>query len=152
MSKLTPFLWFNDNAEEAIHFYLSVFPGSRIISEQRKGKDGPLFTATIELAGQRLHLLNGGPHYALTEAFSLFVDCEDQAEVDMLWEKLSAGGEIQMCGWLKDRFGLSWQVIPKALMRLMRDPDPVKAQRVMQAMLGMKKIDVAQLEAAHKGE
>ncbi len=152
MSKITPFLWFNDNAEEAMNFYVSVFKNSRIISVQRQGENGPVFTGTIELDGQRLHVLNGGPKFPFTEAISLFVDCETQEEVDALWRTLTAdGGQESMCGWLKDRFGLSWQIIPRTLMKYLRDPDPQKSQRVMQAMLKMRKIDVAQLEAAYRG-
>ncbi len=152
MQKITPFLWFDDNLEDAMEFYAGIFDDARIVSVSRAGGDGPVFTATFELAGQTFMGLNGGPEFKFTEAFSLFVNCEDQAEVDRLWERLSAGGEVQMCGWLKDKFGLSWQIIPKQLGELMGDPDPAKAKRVMDAMLQMKKIDVAALQKAHAGE
>ena len=150
MSKITPFLWFNNNAEEAIHFYTSIFKNSKISSVNRYGDAGPgpkgtVMMATFQLEGQEFMALNGGPEFHFTEAVSLFVNCETQAEVDELWEKLSAGGEIQQCGWLKDKFGLSWQIIPNALGELMNDPDPLKAQRVMQAMLQMSKIDINKL-------
>ena len=150
MQKITPFLWFDGKAEEAVNFYVSVFKNSRIVSISR-GPDGGVFHITFRLEGQDFQALNGGPKFKFTEALSLYVDCADQAEVDALWEKLSAGGEIQMCGWLKDRFGLSWQIIPSALGRLMGDKDPAKAGRVMQAMLQMKKLDVAKLQQAYEG-
>ena len=156
MQKITTFLWFDDQAEEAINFYTSIFPDSRIVSATRypEGAPGPagkLMTATFELHGQQFIALNGGPEFKFTEAISLYVACETQEEVDRLWERLLAdGGEEQMCGWLKDKFGLSWQIIPNALGELMNDPDPVKAQNVMQAMLQMKKIDVAELRRAYE--
>lgn len=149
-NSITPCLWFDGNAEEAIHFYLSVFPDSEII-DSTPGPDGRLLLATFRLNGQDLMALNGGPDFAFTEAISLFVSCKDQAEVDDLWGKLLAGGEESQCGWLKDRFGLSWQIIPDRLGELMGDEDPEKASRVMNAMLQMKKIDVAALEAAYRG-
>lgn len=153
MKKITPFLWFNNNVEEAMNFYVSVFKNAKIISVQRQGPNGPVFTATIELEGERLHMLNGGPQFNFTEAISLFVDCEDQKEVDELWTKLTAdGGSESRCGWLKDKFGLSWQIIPKALMQYLRDPDPVKAKRAMDAMLTMKKIDIEELKKAYEGQ
>jgi predicted 3-demethylubiquinone-9 3-methyltransferase (glyoxalase superfamily) len=154
--KITPFLWFDNQAEEAANFYVSLFQDSRMISVDRfddpeTGKQMAL-VATFELAGQRLMAMSAGPHFKLDEAFSLSVDCEDQAEVDRLWEALTTdGGQPSHCGWLKDKFGLSWQIIPKALTRLMADPDPAKARRVTAAMLKMSKIDVAALEAAHRG-
>ena len=154
--KITPFLWFDNQAEEAASFYVSLFPDSRVISVDRfddpeTGKRMAL-VATFELAGQRIMAMNAGPHFKLDEAFSFMVDCEDQAEVDRLWEALTAGGGApSQCGWLKDRFGLSWQIIPRALPRLMSDPDPAKAKRVTAAMLKMQKIDVAALEAAYRG-
>lgn len=151
MTTITPFLWFDDNAQEAIELYASVFPGGRVVTRQ-DGPDGKLFTATIELAGQRITVLNGGPGHPLTDAASLFVSCADQAEVDEYWDALTAdGGAPGPCGWLTDRFGLSWQIIPDALGRYLSDPDPVKAQRVMQAMLQMSKIEVAELDAAYRG-
>jgi predicted 3-demethylubiquinone-9 3-methyltransferase (glyoxalase superfamily) len=155
-NKITPFLWFDDQAEEAMNFYVSLFPDSRVISVNRfddpeTGKQMAL-VATFELAGQRLIAMNAGPQFKLDEAFSLFVDCEDQAEVDRLWDALTAdGGQASQCGWLKDRYGLSWQIIPRTLMTLMSDPDPEKSKRVTAAMLKMGKIDVAALERAHRG-
>jgi predicted 3-demethylubiquinone-9 3-methyltransferase (glyoxalase superfamily) len=148
MQKIVTFLWFNDQAEEAMNFYVSVFKNSRITSTT-PGPDGKLLTGTFVLDGQEFYALNGGPQFQFTEAISLFVNCDDQAEVDELWGKLTEGGEESMCGWLKDKYGLSWQIIPKALGELMGDPDPAKAGRVMQAMLKMKKIDVQALEAAY---
>jgi predicted 3-demethylubiquinone-9 3-methyltransferase (glyoxalase superfamily) len=154
--KITPFLWFDNQAEQAANFYVSLFPDSRVISVDRfndpeTGKQMAL-VATFELAGQRLMAMDAGPHFKLDEAFSLFVECEDQAEVDALWEALTAdGGAPSQCGWLKDKFGVSWQIIPKTLMRMMSDPDPAKARRVAAAMLKMSKMDVAALEAAHRG-
>lgn len=157
MQKITTYLWFDDQAEEAAEFYVSVFGESaRILDVQRYGEAGPgpagrAMMVTFELAGQRFMALNGGPRFRFTEAISLYVNCRDQAEVDGLWEKLTTGGEESMCGWLKDRYGLSWQIIPAALGELMGDPDPEKSNRVMQAMLGMKKIDVQGLREAHAG-
>ena len=154
MQKVTTFLWFNDQAEEAINLYVSIFKNSKIISMNRYGESetdgqGKVMTATFEIEGQEFMALNGGPHYQFTPAISLFVSCVTQEEVDELWNKLSAGGEESQCGWLKDKFGLSWQIIPTALGELMSDPNPVKAQRVMQAMLQMGKIDIAKLREAH---
>ena len=145
--KITPFLWFDNNAEEAMNFYTSIFKDSRIKSIQRLGDN--ILTASFELNGQEFMVLNGGPRFKFTEAISLFVSCEDQQEVDDYWDKLVNGGEPQQCGWLKDRFGLSWQIIPRALGELMGDKDPEKSKRVMDAMLQMKKIDIATLRAAH---
>ena len=155
MNKITPFLWFDNQAEEAMNFYSSVFKNFKIINVSRYGEGAPVpagtvMSATIELEGQTLMLLNGGPMYKFNEAISLFVSCETQEEVDELWGKLTAnGGEERQCGWLKDKFGLSWQIIPTALGELMGDPDPEKAGRVMQAMFQMKKIDVSALRRAH---
>ncbi len=154
--KITPFLWFDGNADEAIDFYMSVFKNSRLISVSRHGDAGPgtkgkVMTATFELEGQRFMALSGGPMYKFTEAISLFVNCETQQEVDELWEKLSEGGEQGRCGWLKDRFGLSWQIVPSALGELLQDKDPAKAKRVAEAMLQMGKIDIARLKSAHAG-
>jgi predicted 3-demethylubiquinone-9 3-methyltransferase (glyoxalase superfamily) len=152
MNKITPFLWFDNTVEEAMNFYASVFKNTKIISVQRQGPNGPVFTSTIEIEGQRLLMLNGGPMFKFTEAVSFFVDCEDQEEADELYSKLIAdGGKESMCGWLKDKYGLSWQIIPKALMQYLRDPDPVKSKRVMDAMLQMKKIDVDGLRKAYEG-
>jgi predicted 3-demethylubiquinone-9 3-methyltransferase (glyoxalase superfamily) len=156
MQKITPFLWFNDQAEEAMNFYTSVFKNSKPGRVTRYGKgtpgpEGKVMSVTFELEGQEFMGLNGGPMFHFTEAISLFVDCETQAEVDELWEKLSAGGEKGRCGWLKDKFGLSWQIIPRALMQLMQDPDPEKSKRVMQAMLKMSKIEIKELQRAYQG-
>jgi predicted 3-demethylubiquinone-9 3-methyltransferase (glyoxalase superfamily) len=155
MQKITPFLWFNDQAEEAMNFYTAIFKNSRIVSVSRYGEGGPgpqgsVMTATFELDGQEFMALNGGPLFSFTEAISFFVNCETQAEVDALWAKLTEGGEESQCGWLKDKFGLSWQIVPSVLGELLNDPDPEKAQRVMHAMLQMKKIDIAGLRAAYE--
>jgi len=156
MQKITTFLWFDDNAEEAMQFYVSIFTNSRILSVSRYGDAGPgkkgsVMSATFELKGQQFMALNGGPQFPFTPAISLLVSCENQHEVDELWEKLSAGGQPQRCGWLKDKYGLSWQIIPTALGRLLSDADPDKSQRVMQAMLRMDKIDIAALHQAYEG-
>ena len=152
MQKITPFLWFNTQAEEATRFYVSLFPNSKIVSINRIGDGGPVMTTSFELDGQPVIALNGGPEFKFNEAFSFFVNCETQAQVDDLWTKLTAdGGEEGQCGWLKDKFGLSWQIIPVTLMELMGDPDPVKAQSVTQAMLKMHKIDSALLRQAYEG-
>lgn len=148
MQKITPFLWFDNNAEEAINFYVSIFKDSKVLSTT-PGPNGTIMSATFQLEGQEFYALNGGPMFKFTEAISLFVNCETQEEVDDLWEKLSAGGEKSRCGWLKDKFGLSWQIIPTALGRLMGDKDPVKAGRVMQAMMQMSKIDIKALQQAY---
>ncbi len=155
MKKITPFLWFDDNAEEAVNFYTSIFRNSKILSLNRlpEGTPGPagkVMTATFELEGQEFMALNGGPEYKFTEAISFFVNCETQAEVDELWEKLSEGGEKGPCGWLKDKFGVSWQIVPIALGEMLGDQDPKKAQNVMQAMLKMTKIDIAGLRRAYE--
>jgi predicted 3-demethylubiquinone-9 3-methyltransferase (glyoxalase superfamily) len=145
MNKITPFLWFNNQAEEAMNFYLSVFKQGQVLEIQR-GADGQAFSLTFEVHGQRLIALNGGPHYKFNEAISLFVSCEDQAEVDELWEKLTAnGGEPSQCGWLKDKYGLSWQIVPKQLSEFLSHPDPEKARYALQAMLKMQKIVLADL-------
>jgi predicted 3-demethylubiquinone-9 3-methyltransferase (glyoxalase superfamily) len=155
MQKITPYLWFDDNAEEAVNFYVSVFRGAKITSVTRHDDNAPgpmskVMIITFELEGLEFVALNGGPQFKFTEAISLFVNCGTQAEVDELWDKLSAGGEEQQCGWLKDKYGLSWQIIPQALMDLMQDKDPAKAQRVMEAMLKMIKIDIAALRRAYE--
>ena len=154
MQKITPFLWFDNQAEEAMNFYVSLFKNSKILSVSRYGEGGPgpagtVMTATFQLDGQEFMALNGGPYFKFTEAISLFVNCETQEEVDVLWEKLLEGGEEQQCGWLKDRYGLSWQIVPTALGEMLGDPDPKKAQSVMQAMLQMTKIDIAALRRAY---
>ena len=152
-TQLTPCLWFDDRGEEAANFYASVFPNSRILEVTRYGSAGPrpegmVMTVSFELDGQRFTALNGGPEFTFTEAISFEVECADQAEVDRYWSALSDGGQEGPCGWLKDRFGLSWQIIPKRLNELVTDPDREKAQRVMAAMLKMQKIDVDELERA----
>lgn len=149
MQKVTPFLWFDNNAEEAVNFYISIFKNSKVLS-QTLGPDGKMMFATFQLEGQEFYALNGGPMFKFTEAISLFVNCETQEEVDELWAKLSAGGAESRCGWLKDKFGLSWQIIPAVLGRLMGDKDPVKARRVREAMLQMSKIDIAALQQAYE--
>jgi predicted 3-demethylubiquinone-9 3-methyltransferase (glyoxalase superfamily) len=156
MPKITPFLTFDNQAEEAMKFYTSVFKNSKVLSSSRYGDAGPgpkgsLMAATISLDGQELMLLNGGPSFTLTQAFSLFVNCETQAEVDEYWSKLTAGGKEVACGWLVDKFGLSWQVTPTILLRLLSDKDAQKAGRVMQAMMKMVKIDIKALETAAAG-
>ncbi len=155
MQKITPFLWFDDKAEEAMNFYTSVFKNSRIGSVTRYGDTGPgpsgtVMTATFELDGQEFIALNGGPQFKFTEAISFVVNCETQKEVDYYWEKLSVGGDpkAQQCGWLKDRYGLSWQIVPTALSKLLKNKDPEKSKRVMQAVLHMKKIDIKKLQEA----
>ena len=155
MQKITPFLWFNDQAEEAMNFYTAIFKNSKISSVSRYGEGGPgqpgsVMTATFELDGQEFMALNGGPLFTFTEAISFFVNCETQAEVDELWGKLTEGGEESQCGWLKDKYGLSWQIVPSVLGELLNDPDAEKAGRVMNAMLQMKKIDIAGLRAAYE--
>jgi len=145
MQKITTFLWFDNQAEEAAEFYTSVFKDSKI--NRVTHSQGKVLTVVFQLFGQEFIALNGGPLFKFTEAISLFVDCETQREVDYYWAKLSDGGHEQ-CGWLKDRYGLSWQIIPRRLMELLRDKDPERAKRVMQAMLQMKKIDIAGLEQA----
>jgi len=154
--KIKTFLWYDDKAEEAAELYTSIFKNSRILDVARYGDAGPgpkgsVMTVVFELEGQEFIALNGGPHFQFTEAISLLVSCETQEEVDELWARLGAGGEEGPCGWLKDRFGLSWQVVPKALPRLMKDPDPEKSRRVTEAMMQMKKIDIQALERAHRG-
>jgi predicted 3-demethylubiquinone-9 3-methyltransferase (glyoxalase superfamily) len=154
MPKITPFLWFDNNAEDALKFYTSIFKNSKVGNVTRYGDGGPgpkgsVMSATFELEGQEFIALNGGPHFKFTEAISMFVSVDTQPEVDELWEKLSAGGQKSQCGWLKDKFGLSWQIIPKALGELLGDKDPRKSQNVMKAMLQMDKIDIARLKDAY---
>jgi predicted 3-demethylubiquinone-9 3-methyltransferase (glyoxalase superfamily) len=149
--KVVPYLWFNTEAEEATQFYASVIPDSRVVGVQR-GPDGKAMIVTFELAGREFIALNGGPQFTFNESFSVFVRCEDQAEVDRLWAALTAnGGEEGRCGWLKDRYGLSWQIIPNRLVELLSDQDPERSGRAMQAMLGMQKIEIAGLERAAAG-
>jgi predicted 3-demethylubiquinone-9 3-methyltransferase (glyoxalase superfamily) len=152
--RITPFLWFDGQAEEAAKFYVSIFPNSKVGSTSRYGEGGPgpkgsVMTVAFELDGLSFTALNGGPMFKFTEALSLVVHCESQAEVDHYWTKLSAGGSEVQCGWLKDKYGLSWQIVPNALMEFIQDKDPAKSQRVMAAMMQMKKIDIAGLKAAY---
>lgn len=147
VQKITPFLWYDTQAEEAANFYVSLFKNSRILNTT-PGKPGSVMTVSFELEGQRFTALNGGPVFKFTPAISLYVDCESQAEVDELWEKLGAGGEKSQCGWLKDKYGVSWQIIPRQLIQLLGDKDREKSKRVMQAMLKMSKIDVEALKQA----
>jgi len=152
--KITTFLWFDKNAEEAANLYCSIFKNSKILNLARYGDAGPgpkgtVMTVAFQLEGQRFVALNGGPQFKFTEAISLLVDCDTQHEVDELWSKLAAGGEEGPCGWLKDRFGLSWQIIPSVLSKMMQDEDPERSRRVMEAMLQMKKMDIARLERAY---
>ena len=154
--KITPFLWFDNDAEEAMNFYTSIFKNSSINEIRRYGEVSPgsghVITGSFTLEGQNFMALNGGPHFKFNESVSFFVNCEDQAEVDYYWNRLTTdGGEESQCGWLKDKYGLSWQIIPKALGELLGDKDPEKAGRVMQAMLKMKKIDVTKLKEAYRG-
>lgn len=156
MKEVTPFLWFDDNVEEAMNLYVSLIPNSCILQVSRypEGAPGPagsVMSATFELNGQKFMGLNGGPMFKHTEAFSIYVNCETQEEVDRLWDRLSEGGEKSRCGWLKDRFGVWWQIVPTALGELMGDPDPEKSARVMQAMLGMEKLEIEGLRRAHAG-
>jgi predicted 3-demethylubiquinone-9 3-methyltransferase (glyoxalase superfamily) len=155
MPKITPFLWFDTQAEQAAKFYTSLFPNSEILSQTRYGKGGPgpegsVMTVTLTLDGQKVTILNGGPHYKLTEAFSWSVECADQEEVDRYWNALTEGGQEGPCGWLRDRFGLSWQIVPAALIQMLSGPDPEKSNRAMQAMLKMKKLDIATLRHAYE--
>lgn len=154
MQRITPFLWFDHQAEQAMNFYVSVFPNSKVLSVNRYGKGAPLaegtvMTASFELDGQRFTALNGGPLYNFSQAISFVVHCETQAEVDYYWDKLSAGGKQLRCAWLEDQFGVPWQVVPNALPQLLSDPNPIKAGRVMQAMMQMSKIDIAALQQAY---
>ena len=152
--RITPFLWFDGQAEEAAKFYVSIFPNSKLGSTSRYGEAGPgpkgsVMTVAFELDGLSFTALNGGPMFKFTEAISLVVHCETQAEVDHYWDKLSAGGQQVQCGWLRDKYGLSWQIVPNALIELVQDKDPAKSRRVMAAMMQMKKIDIAGLKAAY---
>lgn len=157
MQKITPFLWFDHQAEEAMNFYIPIFKNSKVLTVTRYGDAGPgpkgsVMTASFLLDGQEFIALNGGPAFQITPAISFVVNCETQQEVDAFWEQLSAGGREEQCAWLTDKFGVSWQIVPKVLVKLLNDPDPLKAQRVMSAMLKMKKIDIATLERAYKQE
>jgi predicted 3-demethylubiquinone-9 3-methyltransferase (glyoxalase superfamily) len=153
MQKITTFLTFNDQAEEAMHFYISVFENSRVVSisysEDAPGRKHAVMSATFQLGGQQFMVLNGGPHFTFAEGVSLFVSCETQEEIDELYEKLSDGGEKQPCGWLRDKFGVSWQIVPPVLGELLQDKDPERSKRVLHAMLQMHKIDIQTLKEAH---
>jgi len=155
MQKITPFLWFDSKAEEAANFYVSVFKNSKIVSIMRYGEAGPgpkgsVMSATFRLDGQDFIVLNGGPMFTFSPAISFFVNCESQEEVDKLWEELSEGGEKQRCGWLKDKYGVSWQIIPTVLGQLLQDKDREKSKRVMNAMLQMDKLDITTLKQAYE--
>jgi len=155
MQKITPFLWFDYQAEEAARFYISIFKNSKITGITRYGKAGPgpdgsVMTVSFELDGQELTALNGGPQFKFTEAISLVVDCETQAEVDTLWKKLTEGGEEVQCGWLKDKYGLSWQIVPSGLNELLYGKDAERSRRAMEAMLQMKKLDIAKIQQAYE--
>jgi len=155
MQKITPFLWFDDQAEEAANFYVSIFKNSKVGRINRYGEGGPrpkgtAMSVTFQLDGQEFMALNGGPEFTFTPAISLFVNCETQKEVDELWERLSEGGKKERCGWLKDKYGLSWQIIPSALGQMMQDKDPQKSKRVMNAMLQMNKIEIKALQQAYE--
>jgi predicted 3-demethylubiquinone-9 3-methyltransferase (glyoxalase superfamily) len=157
MQKITPFLWFDGKAEEAANFYTSIFKNSKIGSISRYGEEGPgpkgaVMAATFQLDGQEFIALNGGPEFTFSPAISFFVNCETQEELDEIWEKLCEGGKKNRCGWLQDKFGVSWQVIPTALGKLMSDPDPKKSGRVMRAMLQMEKIDIRGLQQAYENK
>jgi predicted 3-demethylubiquinone-9 3-methyltransferase (glyoxalase superfamily) len=151
MQKVTPFLWFDGKAEEAMNLYVSLFKNARIVELHRAGDNGPVMSGTFEIDGARYHAFNGGPMFAFSPAISMFVNCETQAEVDTLWGKLLEGGEAQRCGWLKDRYGLSWQIVPSNLGKRLRDKDPAKAKRVMEAMMQMIKLDMDGIERAYAG-
>jgi len=153
MKRITPFLWFDNQAEEAMNFYVSIFPDSKVESVTRYGDEGPgpsgsVMTASFILDGQKFVALNGGPMFKFTEAISFVANCETQQEVDFFWEKLSAGGEKSRCGWLKDKFGLSWQIVPTVLPEMLQDKDPARSQRVMHALMQMDKLDIAALTEA----
>jgi predicted 3-demethylubiquinone-9 3-methyltransferase (glyoxalase superfamily) len=157
MQRITPFLWFDNQAEEAVSFYTSVFENSRIVTVNRYGEAGPgpngsVMTIAFELEGQQFTALNGGPVYAFNPAISFVVNCEDQEQVDYYWDRLLQGGSTMQCGWLTDQFGVSWQIVPTRLLELLADPDPERAKRVTEAMLAMIKLDIAELEAAARGE
>ena len=157
MQKITTFLWFNDKAEEAMNFYTSIFKNSKVVSitkygDAGPGKKGSVMSGIFQIEGQEFYVLNGGPQYTFTPAISLFVNCETQKEVDELWEKLSEGGRKDRCGWLQDKYGLSWQIIPTILGKLLNDPDSAKSSRAMKAMLQMSKIEIEELKRAYEGK
>jgi len=157
MPRINPFLWFNNQAEEAANFYVSVFKNSRIVRVTRYGDAGPgpkgsVMTVDFQLDGQEFVALNGGPQFSFSPAISFVVNCQTQAEVEEFWQKLAAGGEEVECGWLTDKYGLSWQIVPTVLVDMLNDPDPVKSQRVLKAMMQMKKIDIATLKRAYENQ
>jgi predicted 3-demethylubiquinone-9 3-methyltransferase (glyoxalase superfamily) len=152
MLKITPFLWFDGQAEEAMLFYTSIFKNSKVLNISRLGEGGKAMSVNFQLEGQELVAYNAGPEFKFNEAISFFVSCETQAEVDELWAKLTEGGEAVQCGWLKDKFGLSWQIVPADLSKYLGGPDPAGAQRAMQAMLKMIKLDIAQIKAAYENK
>jgi predicted 3-demethylubiquinone-9 3-methyltransferase (glyoxalase superfamily) len=154
VQKITPFLWFEDKAEEAMNFYVSIFKNSKVVRVSRYGDAGPgpkgsVMSATFQLEGQEFFALNGGPQFSFTPAISFFVNCETQQEVDELWDKLSAGGKKERCGWLKDKYGLSWQIVPSVLGKLLQDKNAAQSQSVMKAMLQMEKMDIKSLQQAY---
>ena len=156
MQKITPFLWYDNNAEDAVNHYISIFKNSKITDIARYGDAGPgpkdsVMTIAFQLEGQDFIALNGGPMFQFNEAISFSVDCKTQQEVDELWEKLSAGGQPSQCGWLKDKYGLSWQIVPSVLIEMLQDTDPAKSKRVMEALLRMRKIDIEALRRAYRG-
>jgi predicted 3-demethylubiquinone-9 3-methyltransferase (glyoxalase superfamily) len=155
--KIIPFLWFDDNAEEAANFYVSIFRNSKLLStnyypKESGGKDGKVMTVKFELDGEEFVALNGGPHFTFTEAISFWVKCDTQDEIDYFWEKLSEGGKTSECGWLKDKYGLSWQIVPSSIEQLISDEDPARKDRVMKAVWQMQKLDLRTLEKAYRGE
>ena len=156
MPRITPFLWFDGQAEEAMNFYVGIFPNSKVLDVTRCGDAGPgpkgsVLVTSFELDGKRFNALNGGPNFRFNEAVSFVIECADQAEVDWYWERLSDGGSTNACGWLNDRFGVSWQVTPIVMLELLNDPDPGRAERAMRAMMTMTKFDIAALQAAADG-
>ena len=157
IQKITPFLWFDHQAEEAAAFYTSIFKNSKVLTVTRYGESGPgpkgsAMTVAFELEGQMFTALNGGPNFKFTEAISFVVNCESQDEVDEFWEKLSEGGQEVQCGWLKDKYGLAWQIVPTAFLQMIQDTDQERKDRVMKAMMQMKKLDLTALEAAYQGQ
>ena len=150
MGKITPFLWFDGKAEEAMNFYVSIFKNSKIVSMSRMGQGGLVTGGTFQLDGQEFHALNGGPQFTFTPAISMFVNCETQEEVDELWEKLSAGGEKGRCGWLKDKYGLSWQIIPSVLGKMLQGKDGGNSKKAFEAMMQMGKIEIKTLQEAYR--
>jgi predicted 3-demethylubiquinone-9 3-methyltransferase (glyoxalase superfamily) len=156
MQKIVPYLWYDDQAEEAANFYTSIFKNSKILNVTRYGEAGPrpqgmVMTVTFQLDGQEFVALNGGPEFTFSPAISFFVHCETQEEVDELWEKLSEGGEKEVCGWLRDKYGVSWQIVPTILGEMLNDTDPARSQRVTQAIMQMDKLDIAKLKQAYEG-